>query len=54
MNPIKYNLKTDYKLYKMYHSQDQYLEENIFKGHKNGFFVDVGAHDGKTINNTLF
>jgi len=41
----------------MYHSQDkqdQYLEENVFKGHKNGFFVDVGAHDGKTINNTLY
>jgi len=41
----------------MYHSQDKqdhYLEENIFKGYKNGFFVDVGAHDGKTINNTLY
>jgi len=41
----------------MYHSQDkqdQYLEENIFKCYKNGFFVDVGAHDGKTINNTLY
>ena len=34
--------------------QDQYLEENVFKGHKNGVFVDVGAHDGKTINNTLY
>ena len=41
----------------MYHSQDkqdQYLEENVFKGYKNGVFVDVGAHDGKTINNTLY
>ena len=34
--------------------QDQYLENQIFKGHKNGFFVDVGAHDGISINNTLF
>lgn len=34
--------------------QDKYLEENIFKGYKNGFFVDVGAHDGLTINNTLY
>jgi FkbM family methyltransferase len=35
-------------------SQDKYLEENIFKGFKNGLFIDVGAHDGITINNTLF
>ena len=25
--------------------QDKYLETNIFKGYKNGFYVDVGAHD---------
>ncbi len=40
-----------------YHSQwkqDKFLEENIFKGYRNGTFVDVGAHDGVTINNTLF
>jgi FkbM family methyltransferase len=35
-------------------SQDRYLETNIFKGYKNGFYVDVGAHDGVTINNTLY
>jgi len=35
-------------------NQDKYLEENIFKGYKNGFFVDVGAYDGKHINNTLY
>lgn len=41
----------------MFHSQDgqdKYLETNIFRGFKNGFFVDVGAHDGITINNTLY
>jgi len=41
----------------MFHSQDgqdKYLETNIFKGLKNGFFVDVGAHDGISINNTLY
>jgi FkbM family methyltransferase len=46
------------KLYKMpYHSQydqDQYLETTIFKGFQKGVFVDVGAHDGKSFNNTLF
>jgi len=35
-------------------SQDKYLEENVFKGYKNGVFVDVGAHDGVSINNTLY
>lgn len=35
-------------------NQDAYLENNIFKGYKNGFYVDVGAHDGVCINNTLY
>ena len=35
-------------------NQDRYLETNVFKGYKNGFYVDVGAHDGITINNTLY
>jgi len=35
-------------------SQDEYLENNFFKGYKNGFYVDVGAHDGVNINNTLY
>jgi len=34
--------------------QDKYLEENIFKGYKGGYFVDVGSHDGLTINNTIY
>ena len=34
--------------------QDEYLEKNIFKGYKNGIFVDVGAHNGITFNNTLY
>jgi hypothetical protein len=24
-------------------NQDRYLETNVFKGYKNGFYVDVGA-----------
>jgi FkbM family methyltransferase len=35
-------------------NQDAYLENNIFKGYKNGFYVDVGAHDGVCFNNTLY
>lgn len=41
----------------MYHGQvqqDKFLNENLFKNRKGGFFVDVGAHDGVTINNTVF
>jgi len=41
----------------MFYSQDKqdfYLETNVFKGYKNGFYVDVGAHDGVSINNTLY
>ncbi len=41
----------------MYYSQDRqdiFLEENIFRGFKNGVFMDIGAHDGISINNTLF
>jgi FkbM family methyltransferase len=41
----------------MFHSQDNqdfFLETHIFKGYKNGCFVDVGAHDGISINNTLY
>ena len=34
--------------------QDQILETQVFKGYKNGFFMDIGAHDGKSINNTLY
>jgi len=35
-------------------NQDEYLENNIFKGYKNGIFMDIGAHDGISINNTLY
>lgn len=35
-------------------SQDEWLENNVFKGYKNGVFIDVGAHDGKKFNNTLY
>jgi FkbM family methyltransferase len=34
--------------------QDFFLETQVFKGHKNGVFFDIGAHDGKSFNNTLY
>ena len=36
------------------YSQDRSLENCIFRGLKNGIFMDVGAHDGVDLNNTLF
>ena len=41
-------------MYYSQYGQDKYLEINIFKGYKNGVFIDVGAHNGKKINNTLY
>jgi FkbM family methyltransferase len=41
----------------MYYSQfeqDEFLEKNVFKGYKYGIFVDIGAHDGISFNNTLY
>jgi len=40
-----------------YHSQvgqDKYVHEQYFRNMKGGVFVDIGAHDGVTINNTYF
>lgn len=34
--------------------QDQILDTTVFKRLRNGVFVDVGAHDGVSLNNTLF
>jgi FkbM family methyltransferase len=34
--------------------QDRYLHEHIFKGKRNGVFVDIGAHDGISFSNTYF
>lgn len=34
--------------------QDFYLETVVFKGHTNGFYVDVGAHNGITFSNSYF
>jgi FkbM family methyltransferase len=37
------------------HGQDKYFFENFFKDKKSeGFFLDIGAHDGLDINNTVF
>jgi FkbM family methyltransferase len=34
--------------------QDEFLDKEIFKRKEHGFFVDIGAHDGVTFNNTYF
>lgn len=42
---------------KKYHSQfgqDKYLYETYFKDKVEGYYVDIGAHDGETGSNSLF
>ena len=44
-------------LFSTYHShvgQDRFVNEQFFKNVRNGIFVDIGAHNGVTINNTYF
>jgi len=36
------------------YNQDRSLESCVFKGYTNGVFMDVGAHDGVDLNNTLY
>jgi FkbM family methyltransferase len=35
-------------------SQDKFLNEVIFNNKKEGFFIDIGAHDGISYSNSLF
>lgn len=41
-------------MYYSQYKQDEILEKTLFKGFKDGFYVDVGAYDGISINNTLY
>lgn len=34
--------------------QDKYLDQTVFKGKTNGFFVEIGAYDGIKFSNTYF
>ena len=41
-------------MYKAQEEKDKILNEIYFKNKKGGFFIDIGAHDGKSINCTYF
>jgi len=36
------------------YGQDQWVVENIFRGRRGGFFVDIGAYNGIEISNTYY
>jgi len=40
--------------YQSQYGQDRFLNETFFKNRTNGIFLDIGAHDGKTLSNTFF
>jgi len=44
---MKYNYFSQYK-------QDKFLNEVFFNNKKAGFYVDIGAHDGISLSNSLF
>jgi hypothetical protein len=41
-------------MYQSRYKQDHFLDNYIFKGLKNGVFLDIGAYDGISFNNTYF
>lgn len=41
------------KYYSQY-KQDEILNNQIFRNFRNGVFLDIGAHDGETLSNSLF
>lgn len=43
-----------YSQYMSQLGQDRFVNELFFKNKKNGVFLDIGAHDGKTGSNTYF
>lgn len=51
-----YDLLSEFRRYPYYSQvgQDRYLNEFVFKDKKDGFFVEIGAHDGYTISNSYF
>ena len=43
-----------HNFYQSQYQQDKILNEKYFKNRVGGVFVDIGAHDGKSLSNTFF
>lgn len=42
------------KKYFSQYRQDEFLDKVVFNKKRNGFFVDIGAHDGISLSNSIF
>lgn len=51
---ISFNLNCNQVTYYSQFGQDQFLDQQVFKGKKRGIFVDIGAYDGITSSNSYF
>ncbi|MEB2778323.1 FkbM family methyltransferase [Algoriphagus sp. D3-2-R+10] len=49
-----YGIDNGMKNYYSQHRQDEFLDQVIFHKKENGFFIDIGAHDGISFSNTYF
>jgi hypothetical protein len=36
------------------YKQDEFLDKVLFKKKQNGFFIEIGAHDGISFSNSFF
>lgn len=52
-NKKKTQVSGFFQYYSQY-GQDKFLNEEVFLHKKNGFFIEIGAHDGISLSNTYF
>ena len=54
LRSLTQNFSAPHPRYFSQHGQDLFVDNFLFRGRRNGYFVDVGAYDGVTYSNTCF